>query len=118
MAPTRKSAKRAGKKRSGARRASAKKRSTRKAASRRGTKTAKRGARKTAKRGARKATLKRRAKEGLRAARGGIDTVREAGERTWDVLKSTTSQVVEGVKDRLGEGSTADGGYGPDRYRR
>ena len=126
MARTRKSAKRAGKKRSGVKRASAKKRSTRKTASRRGAKTArrgvrktaKRGTRKTAKRGTRKATLKRRAEQGLRAARGGINTVRQAGERTWDVLKSTTSQVVEGVRERLGEDSTADGGYGPDRYSR
>jgi hypothetical protein len=110
MATTRKSTKRAGKKRSGAKRASARKRSTRKAASRRGTKATKRGAR--------KATLKRRAKKGLRVAREGLDTVRQAGERTWDVLKSTTSQVVEGVKERFGEDSTTDGGYGQDRYSR
>ncbi len=110
MATTRKSTKRAGKKRRGAKRASAKKRSTRKTASRRGTKAAKRGSRKP--------TLKRRAKKGLRVAREGLDTVRQAGERTWEVLKSTTSQVVDGVRERLGEDSTADGGYGPDRYSR
>jgi hypothetical protein len=109
MAPTRKSAKRAGKKRSGAKRASAKKRPSRKAASKRSTKTVKR-ARKTS-------PLKRRAEQGLKAARGGLDTVREAGERTWEVLKSTTSQMVEGVKDRLAEDSNGEGEY-RDRFAR
>jgi hypothetical protein len=114
MASTRKSAKaRTGKKRSGAKRgsartrsSSAKKRSTRKAASRR-----------AAKRASRKATLKRRAKQGLQAARGGLKTVRRAGERTWEALRSTTAQVVEGVKDRL-EDSRSDGGYRSDRFSR
>ena len=110
MAPTRKSAKRAGKKRSRTKRASAKKRPTRKAASRRSAKTTRR-ARKTS-------SLKRRARQGLRAARGGLDTVRQAGERTWEVLKSTTSQVVEGVKDRLGDDSNGEGEYRPDRFAR
>jgi hypothetical protein len=32
----------------------------------------------------------------------GIDVVRGTGERAWDVLKSTTGRVVEGVKDRIG----------------
>jgi hypothetical protein len=27
--------------------------------------------------------------------------VRQAGERTWETLKSTTAQVVEGVRDRM-----------------
>jgi hypothetical protein len=105
MAPTRKSAKRsAGKKRSGAKRASgrkrpspAKKRSTRKSASSR-----------AAKRGGRKTSLKRRAEKGIQAARGGLGTVVEAGERTWQALRSTTAQVVEGVKERLGEDSRSD----------
>jgi hypothetical protein len=114
MAPTRKSAKRStGKKRSGAKRASAskrpssaKKRPTRKTASTR-----------AAKRASRKATLKRRAKQGLQAARGGLKTVRKAGERTWEAVRSTTAQVVEGVKDRL-EDSRSNGGYRSDRFSR
>ncbi len=110
MASTRKSTKRAGKKRSGAKRTTARKRSTRKTASRRRSKVTKRGARKP--------TLKRRATKGLKVAREGLDTVRQAGERTWEVLKSTTSQVVDGVRERFGEDSAADRGYGPDRYSR
>ena len=113
MASTRKSAKgRTGKKRSGAKRASTrkssstKKRTTRKAVSRR-----------AAKRASRKTTLKRRAKQGLQAARGGLKTVRKAGERTWEALRSTTAQVVEGVKDRL-EDSRSDGGYRSDQFSR
>jgi hypothetical protein len=91
---TRKSAKGA-KKRKSAKRASAKKRPARKAAAKgRG-----RG------RAAKTATLKRTARKGLRAAREGIDTVRQAGEKTWEALKSTTTQVVEGVRDRLGDES-------------
>lgn len=96
MAATRKSAKRAaGKKRKSAKRSSAKKRSARKAAPKG---RARRRVPKTA-------ALKRTAKKGLRAAREGIDTVREAGEKTWGVLKSTTTQVVEGVKDRFADES-------------
>jgi hypothetical protein len=41
------------------------------------------------------------ARKGLKAARGGLDTVFKAGEKTWKTLKSTTAQVVEGVKDSL-----------------
>jgi hypothetical protein len=100
MAATRKSAKRAaGKKRKSAKRSSAKKRPARKAAAKG---RARRG---TAKGAALKRTAKRTAQKGLRAAREGIDTVRQAGEKTWGVLKSTTTQVVEGVKDRFGEES-------------
>jgi hypothetical protein len=46
--------------------------------------------------------LKRRARKGLKAARGGIDTVLQAGGKTWETLKSTTAQVVEGVKETFG----------------
>jgi hypothetical protein len=103
MAPTRKSTKRSARKKGkAAKRSAARKRPARKAAGRR--KTSKRGS-KTAK------VLKRRAKQGLKAARGGLDTVREAGERTWETLKSTTAQVVEGVKDRLGEDSSPQRSY-------
>lgn len=92
MAATRKSTKRAaGKKRSSAKRSSTKKRPTRKAASRGRTKS----------RALKTTTLKRNARKGLRAAKGGIDTVRQAGEKTWEALKSTTAHVVEGVRERI-----------------
>jgi hypothetical protein len=91
MAATKKSAKRsAAKKRPAAKRQSAKKKPARKGASKRTT-------RKVA--APRAAKLKRQARKGLKAARGGIDTVLQAGEKTWDTLKSTTAQVVEGVKE-------------------
>jgi hypothetical protein len=84
MAATRKSAKRtAGKKRRSASRAASKKRSTKK-----------RTARKTASKRASKSSV-------VRAAKGGLKSVRQAGERTWETLKSTTAQVVEGVRDRI-----------------
>jgi hypothetical protein len=100
MAATRKSAKRAaGKKRKSAKRSSAKKRPTRKTAAKG------RARRRVPKAAALKRTAKRTARKGLQAAREGIDTVRQAGEKTWGVLKSTTTQVVEGVRDRLAEDS-------------
>jgi hypothetical protein len=89
-----------GKKRGSAKRSSAKKQSARKAASRgRGKKAASGGRTKT--RASKTTKLQRKARRGLRAARGGIDTVRQAGEKTWEALKSTTAQVVEGVRDRI-----------------
>ena len=118
MAPTRKSAKRrTGKKRAGAKRAKATRRPARKSGSRRG-KTAQRTGRKSTSRKStsKKSTaLKRRAAQGIQAARGGLDTVRQAGERTWEVLKSTTAQVVEGVRDRMGEDSSP---ASPERFPR
>ena len=97
MAPTRK---RSARKRSRAKGSSAKKRPVRKAGSRRRTKGA-------AKRSSAKSSLKRQARKGIRAAKGGLKTVRQAGERTWEVLKSTTAQVVEGVKDKMSDSSPA-----------
>ena len=44
---------------------------------------------------------KKRATRG-RSARGPLTTVRVAGEKTWEALKSTTAQVVEGVKGKFG----------------
>jgi hypothetical protein len=41
--------------------------------------------------------LKRQAKKGLKAARGGLDSVLQAGEKTWETLKTTTANVMEGV---------------------
>lgn len=79
-------------KRASAKRSSAKKRPARKAASKSRTRA----------RTAKATSLKRK---GLRAAKGGLKTVRQAGEKTWNVLRSTTAQVVEGVKDRLSDES-------------
>jgi hypothetical protein len=90
-------------KRSRTKRSSARKRPARKAATKRRVR-GKATKRSSAKRSSSKsASLKRRARKGIQAAKGGIDTVRQAGERTWEVLKSTTAQVVEGVKDRMSE---------------
>jgi hypothetical protein len=105
MATTRKSARKSAKrtagKKSRGKGASAQKKATRtKAASRRSGPKAKKAARP---RGTSAATLKKRAVEGLRVARGGVETVKQAGDKLWDSLRSTTAQVVEGVRDRLGE---------------
>jgi hypothetical protein len=92
MATTRKSAKRgAGKKGTTAKRSSTRK-SPRKSASKGG---AKRSA------GSKAASVKRKAKKGLKAARAGLKTARQAGEKTWRTLRAKTAQVVEGVKDTL-----------------
>jgi len=95
MAATRKSAKRsAAKKRAAAKRPSSKKKPAPKSAP---------------KRRARKKTssttvgLKRQAKKGLKAARGGFDSVMQAGEKTWETLKTTTANVVEGVVEGVKE---------------
>ena len=72
MAATRKSAKRSTpKKRPAGKRQSAKKKSKGKAATPKATQ------------------LKRKARKGLKAARGGLDTVLQAGEKTWKKLKAT-----------------------------
>jgi hypothetical protein len=99
MAATRKSAKRTARKKRGgaAKRSTAKKSAARKTASRRTAKSVRGGGKKTK----RAAGLKRQAEKGLQAARGGIETVRQVGDRAWETLKSTTSQVVEGVKETL-----------------
>ena len=77
---------------------------TRKSAKRSATKKQKQPARKSAsKRRGKKSTapratgLKRRAKKGLKAARGGLDSVLQAGGKTWKSLKSTTANVMEGM---------------------
>jgi hypothetical protein len=100
MAATRKSAKRtagksakrtAGKKRSSAKRGSTKK-SAGKAAAKRRTKGISQKA----------GSVKKKARKVVRAARGPINTVLGAGGKTWKALKSTTAQVVEGVKGTFG----------------
>jgi len=103
MAATKKSSKRsAGKKRGAAKRSTARKRPKRKTAAKRRTKARATKATKL------KRTAKRTARKGLRAARGGIKTVRKAGEKTWEALKSTTAQVVGGVREKLGESNGSD----------
>lgn len=94
MAATRKSAKRGAAKKASkaAKRPSAKK----KAAKKRSSKSSSRKATRPS-----ATRLKRQARKGLKAARGGLSTVLKAGGKTWNTLKSTTAQVVEGVKDTL-----------------
>jgi hypothetical protein len=93
MAATRKSAKRsAAKKRATAKRSS-KKQAPRKP-------PAKRGGKKSA--APKTAGLRRQARKGLKAARGGLDSVLEAGGKTWKTLKTTTTSVMEGVKETFG----------------
>jgi hypothetical protein len=101
MATTRKSAKRAAGKKSGSRSASARKKTARKkTASRRSGPKAKETARPRRKSST---TLRKRAAKGLRAAQGGVETVKQAGDKIWESLRATTTQVVEGVRDRFGE---------------
>ena len=45
---------------------------------------------------------KPRSRKASKTARGGLDTMRQVGEKTWETLKSTTAQVVEGVKETFG----------------
>jgi hypothetical protein len=59
------------------------------------------GGKPAAKGSARKAAGSKK-KSARRSAGGTLENVRLAGERTWNALRSTTAQVVEGVKDRLG----------------
>jgi hypothetical protein len=105
MAARKKSAKRAARKtRAGSQRASARKKPLRKATSKRRGKASSTSAK-------RKTNLKSKAAKGLRAARKGIGTVRQAGERTWELLKSTTGQVVEGVRGKVDQSSDPDARY-------
>jgi hypothetical protein len=95
------SAKRTSAKRTSAKRATAKKGAARKSASKRRAKAGGSGTK----------ALKRTARKGLRAAQGGIETMRQVGEKTWETLKSTTAHVVEGVKDKLGDDSARSTSY-------
>jgi hypothetical protein len=86
MAAIRKSAKRrAPKKSASAKRPSSRKKPVRKSASKRRAKKAT---------GIKTTSLKRQAKKGLKAARGGLDSVLQVGKKTWEKLKSTTSDVI------------------------
>ena len=107
MAATRKSAKRrAPKKRSAAKRPSSKKRPSRKS-------SPKRRAKKSA--APRTISLKRRAKKGLKAARGGLGNVLQVGEKTWKTLKTTTVNVMEGMVEGVKETFAGDQGKPPRR---
>ncbi len=77
MVATKKPGKRgAGKKRAAVKPQSAKKKKKGKAAAPKATK------------------LRRRARKGLKAARGGLDTVLQAGEKTWKKLKRRTRNLL------------------------
>lgn len=104
MAARKKSAKRSGGKKSGsAKRATAKKPS-RKASPNRRTKSTK------TTRSKKGSALSRAVRKRSKAGRGALNTVLQAGEKTWRTLKSTTAQVVEGVKETLGGESGGDMG--------
>jgi len=101
MAATRKSAKRrAPKKRSAAKHPSSKKRPARKSSAKRRAKSA----------APRTISLKRRAKKGLKAARGGLDSVLQVGGKTWKTLKTTTVNVMEGMVEGVKETFAGDQG--------
>jgi hypothetical protein len=100
MAATRKSAKRnAAKKSAAAKRPSSKKKPARKSAP-------KRRAKKTT--ASKTGGLKRQAKKGLKVARGGFDSVMQVGEKTWESLKTTTANVMEGVVEGVKETFAGD----------
>jgi hypothetical protein len=92
MATTRKPAKRSTRKKAAA--------PTRRAAAA-GAKSRKRTARKsTRKSGTSKSPkLKGTARSGLRLAKEGLESVRQAGGKAWQAVKSTTTQMVENVRD-------------------
>jgi hypothetical protein len=43
--------------------------------------------------------LKKTASRGLRLAREGLQSVRQAGGKAWEAVKDTTTQMVENVRD-------------------
>ena len=92
MAARKKSAKHASTKKRPTARSSRAKKPARKAAS-------KSGSRKSI---AKAAASKPRSQKASKASHGGLDTMRQVGEKTWETLKSTTAQVVEGVKETFG----------------
>lgn len=92
MAARKKSAKRTSTKKRPAARSSRSKKPARKAAPKSGSK----------KSAAKAAGSKPRSRKASKTARGGLDTMRQVGEKTWETLKSTTAQVVEGVKETFG----------------
>jgi hypothetical protein len=81
-----------------AKRATARKRAGAKPASKRRTKST-----------AKKASSSKKRATRARSARGPLSTVRVAGEKTWEALKSTTAQMVEGVKGTFGPEGGSNG---------
>ena len=102
MARKRKSAKRTPTRKSATRKGATRKAATRKAATR------KSATRKTATKPKRRKTAATRAAavaKGLKKKTlQGMDVVIDTGERAWDALKSSTSSMVEGVRERIGPG--------------
>jgi hypothetical protein len=100
MATKRKSAKRGSK-----RKAATRKSATRTSAARKSS-SPKRTARKTLTKPKRRTTAKARAGAVAETVKQktlqGIDVVVDTGERAWDAVKSTTSNVVESVRERIG----------------
>jgi hypothetical protein len=95
MAATRKSAKgRTGKKKATATKRAAPKR----AASRKRSPTKK--ASRSGRVRAAGPKLKRTARRGLGKAKEGLDTVREVGGKAWQVLRTTTTQIMDNMRDR------------------
>jgi hypothetical protein len=60
------------------------------------------GAKRGTKSTARKASRAKKRTTRARSARRTLNSVRVAGEKTWEALKSTTAQMVEGVKGTFG----------------
>jgi hypothetical protein len=81
-----------------AKRASAKKRAGAKVGTKRRTKSR-----------AKKAGSAKKRTTRARSARGTLKSVRVAGEKTWKALKSTTAQMVEGVKGTFGAEHSSNG---------
>ena len=79
-------------------RKSAKRPSTKKGSRAKGSSSSKKKSAKAAKTTARKRSARKRSK----TARGGLNTVRQVGKKTWKTLKTTTAQVVEGVRETFG----------------
>ena len=81
-----------------AKRASAKKRAGTKVGTKRRTKSR-----------AKKASSAKKGTTRARSARRTLKRVRVAGEKTWKALKSTTAQMVEGVKGTFGAEQSNNG---------
>jgi hypothetical protein len=58
---------------------------------------------------AKKTSSSKKRTKRARSARGPMDSVRVAGEKTWKALKSTTAQMVEGMKDTFGSEENRNG---------
>jgi hypothetical protein len=85
-------------------RASAKKRGGAKLGSKRRTKSRPKKASR-----AKKASSAKKRTTRARSARGTLKRVRVAGQKTWKALKSTTAQMVEGVKGTFGAEQSSNG---------